>query len=157
MLLVVLHDDQTPYAEGVATTKLHGTPFDLKAHGARVIIQLRDMRQDLSIDFGTDCFGEMFRKFRVLDLTGEGGLYAKSSTLVELYGSVNIQNRCKREEGRSADSIPTFQYFQHSAVIDFSKSQALQDFSIDVHKCVESLEVVLLLHFFHESSLGDFV
>jgi hypothetical protein len=54
MLLVVLHDNQTPDAEDVAASQLHGSPLDLHTHGAGVVIDLGNVAQDLSVDFGAD-------------------------------------------------------------------------------------------------------
>jgi hypothetical protein len=38
VLLVVLHDDQAPDTERVSAAELHWPPFDLEAHGARVVV-----------------------------------------------------------------------------------------------------------------------
>lgn len=75
MLLVVLHNDQTSYAKSVPTAKLHRPPFDLETHGAGIIIQLRNVRQNLGIDFGTNSLRKVLGEFGILDLKWEGGLY----------------------------------------------------------------------------------
>ena len=83
MLLVVLHDDQAANAERVATAKLHRPPLYVKAHGARVIIELRNVRQDLSVHLGADGFGKMLGELWILHLAREGGLYTQRCSLIE--------------------------------------------------------------------------
>jgi hypothetical protein len=51
VLLVVLHNNQAPDAEDVAATKLDRSPFEFHTHGAGVVIDLRNVAQDLGIDF----------------------------------------------------------------------------------------------------------
>ena len=60
VLLVILHHNQAPNAEDVLTAELDRPPLDLHTHRAGVIIDLRDVAQNLSVNFGADGFGEMF-------------------------------------------------------------------------------------------------
>ena len=60
VLLVVLHDDQAPDAKGMVAAEFYGPPLNFHAHGARVVIYLRDVGEDLCVDFGADGLGEMF-------------------------------------------------------------------------------------------------
>jgi hypothetical protein len=90
VLLVVLHDDQAPDAENVVASKLDRTPFDLHAHGTRVIVDLGDVAKDMGVDFCADGFGEMFRELWVLDLTREGLLDTQSCSLIEFCHAVSI-------------------------------------------------------------------
>jgi hypothetical protein len=76
MLFVILHDNQTPDAKHVVAAQLDGPPFDLHAHGARVVVDLGYVAQDLCVDFGADGFGEMFAEFWVFDLARESAFYA---------------------------------------------------------------------------------
>lgn len=84
MLFVVLHNDQTSYAERVAAAELDRPPLDVKAHRARVIVELRNMREDLSVDFSTNGFCQVFRELRILYLSGKSGFDTESCSLVEL-------------------------------------------------------------------------
>lgn len=76
MLLVVLHDNQAPDAEDVAATKLNRSPFEFHTHGAGVVIDLRNVAQDLGIDFSADRFGKVLGELRVFNLTREGLFHA---------------------------------------------------------------------------------
>lgn len=71
MLLVILHDNQAPYAKDVIAAQFDGAPFYLHAHGTRVVVDLRDVGQDDGVDFCTDGFGEVFGELWVFDLAGE--------------------------------------------------------------------------------------
>lgn len=59
VLLVILHNNQTSDAKCVAAAKLHRPPLDLKAHGTGVVVDLGNVRENLRVDFGADCFGEV--------------------------------------------------------------------------------------------------
>jgi hypothetical protein len=79
-------------------------------------------------------FGEVFAKLGVRDLAWEGLFYAEGGAFVEFF--------CFWLEmllgGKEGENI-TFQDFEHGAVVDFAKSQALQDLTIDMHKHVQWL------------------
>ena len=60
MLLVVLHDDQAANAEDVVAAEFDWSPFDLHTHWARVVVDLRDIAENLCVHLRTDCFGEVF-------------------------------------------------------------------------------------------------
>lgn len=60
MLLIILHNNQAPDAEDMAAPKLDGSPFDLHAHGTGVVVDLGNVAQYLSVNLGTNSFGEMF-------------------------------------------------------------------------------------------------
>jgi hypothetical protein len=49
VLLVVLHDDQAADAKCMAAAEFDGPPLNLHAHGARVVVDLRHVRQDLGV------------------------------------------------------------------------------------------------------------
>ena len=85
MLLIVLHNNQAADAEGMPAAEFYGPPFDFEAHGTRVIVQLRDMRQNLVIDLGADGLCKMLREFGILDLARKRRLDTESSTLIEFY------------------------------------------------------------------------
>ena len=72
MLLVRLHDDQTPDAEGVATAELDGTPLDVHAHGTRVVVDLGYVREDLGVYFCADGLGQVLGEAGVGDGGGQG-------------------------------------------------------------------------------------
>jgi hypothetical protein len=58
-LLVVLHDDQASDAKGVVAAKFDGPPLEFHAHGARVVVYLWDVREDLCVHLGAHGFGEV--------------------------------------------------------------------------------------------------
>jgi hypothetical protein len=76
VLLVVLHDDQAPDAESMVAAKFYRPPLNLHAHGTRVVVYLRNVREDLCVYFCADGFGEMFGELWVFYLTGECRFYA---------------------------------------------------------------------------------
>jgi hypothetical protein len=92
VLLVVLHDNQAPNAEDVATSQLDRPPLDLHTHGAGVVIDLGNVAQDLSVDFGADSLCEMLRELWVLDLTRECLLHAESCAFVEFCKMISERN-----------------------------------------------------------------
>jgi hypothetical protein len=59
VLLVVLHDDQAPDAESMVATEFDRPPLDFHAHGAGIVVDLRDMGQDLCVDFGANGLGKV--------------------------------------------------------------------------------------------------
>ena len=71
MLFLVLHNDQAPDAKRVSATELHWPPLEVEAHGAGIVLELRNMRQDLSVNFGAHGLGEMFGKLWIFDLSRE--------------------------------------------------------------------------------------
>jgi hypothetical protein len=83
VLLIVLHDDQASYAKYMSTPEFYGPPFNLHAHGARVVVDLRNVGEDLRVDLRAYGFGEMLREFGVLDLPGEGLFHAEGGAFVE--------------------------------------------------------------------------
>jgi hypothetical protein len=44
----------------MVAAEFYGPPLNFHAHGARVVIYLRDVGEDLCVDFGADGLGEMF-------------------------------------------------------------------------------------------------
>jgi len=55
----------------MVAAKLYGPPLDLHAHRARVVVYLRDVREDLCVDLCADGFGEVFRELWVFYLARE--------------------------------------------------------------------------------------
>jgi hypothetical protein len=60
VLLIVLHDNQATNAEDVFAPELDRAPLDFHAHGTRVVVDLRNVAENLGIYFCADGFGEMF-------------------------------------------------------------------------------------------------
>jgi hypothetical protein len=83
MLFVILHDNQAPYAKSMFAAQLHGPPFNLHAHGARVIVDLGDVGQDGRVDFGAHGFGQVFGERWVGYLSRESAFYAEGGAFVE--------------------------------------------------------------------------
>lgn len=50
----------------------NGPPFDLKAHGAAVVVDLGDVAENLRVDFCADGFGEVLGEVGIFDLSWEG-------------------------------------------------------------------------------------
>jgi hypothetical protein len=68
----------------VLAAQFDGPPFNLHAHGARVVVDLGNVAEDLGVYFGADGFGEMLGELWVFDLAGEGLLYAEGGPFVKL-------------------------------------------------------------------------
>jgi hypothetical protein len=137
VLLLVLHDDQAANAENVPAAQFDRPPFDLHAHGARVVVDLGDVAEDLSVYFCADGFSEMLGELWVFNLAGEGLLYAEGGALVELYVLVSIEVSMNVERR-------TFQDLDHGAVIYLAEAQTLQNLAVDVHEHVECSQIVRL-------------
>jgi hypothetical protein len=69
----------------VVAAKFDGPPLEFHAHGARVVVYLWDVREDLCVYFGAHGFGEVLRELWVFYLARERGFYAQSCALVEFW------------------------------------------------------------------------
>jgi hypothetical protein len=67
----------------MSAPEFYGPPLDFHAHWTRIVVNLRNVGEDLRVDLGAYGFGEMLRKFGVLDLPGEGLFHAEGGTFVE--------------------------------------------------------------------------
>lgn len=85
MLLVRLHDYQTPDAKGMPTFQFYWSPLEIHAHGAAVVVELWDMGQNLRIHLRTDVFGKVLGELRIRDGRGDRGLDSKGSAFVKFY------------------------------------------------------------------------
>jgi hypothetical protein len=83
VLFIRLHDDQTPDAEDVPAAQLHRPPLQLHAHGARVVVEQRHVRNHRRVDLRAHGFCEVLGKLGELDLLGEGRFHAQCGLLVE--------------------------------------------------------------------------
>jgi hypothetical protein len=70
----------------VFAAQTHGPPFELKAHGTTVVVDLRHVANDLRVDFCAHGFGEVGGELGVFDLSERGSSYAKSGLFVEFWG-----------------------------------------------------------------------
>jgi hypothetical protein len=86
LLLLRLHDDQTPNAKDVSAGELDGSPLDFHAGGAAVVVDLRDVAEDLAVHLCADGFGEVFGEGGVDDLFGDCGFDVEGGAFVELCG-----------------------------------------------------------------------
>lgn len=73
----------------MSAAQLYGSPLDLEAHGAGIIVQLGNVRKDLRVDLGANRFCKMFRELWIFHLAGEGGFHTKSRAFIELYKLVS--------------------------------------------------------------------
>jgi hypothetical protein len=77
----------------VAASQFHGSPLDLHAHGTRVVVDLRDVAEDLGGHFCADRFGEVFAELGVFDLARKCLFDSECCSLVEFYLSISVSWR----------------------------------------------------------------
>ena len=83
ILRIVLHDDEAADAEDVAAGEPDGPPLEIHAHGARVVLDLGHVGEDLGVDLCADGAGEVLGELGIGDLLGDRGLYAQGGAFVE--------------------------------------------------------------------------
>ena len=86
MLLIILHNNEAANAKHMLAAQLNRAPFYLHAHGARVVVDLGYVAQDLRVYFCAHGFGEVFGELGVGDLAGEGLFDAEGGAFVEFWG-----------------------------------------------------------------------
>jgi hypothetical protein len=96
VLLIVLHDNQASYTKHMSTPEFDRPPLDFHAHWTRIVVNLRNVGEDLRVDLRAYGFGEMLRELGVLDLPGEGLFHAEGGAFVEFCyrGLVNRSSGC---------------------------------------------------------------
>jgi hypothetical protein len=67
----------------MSAPEFYGPPLDFHAHWTRIVVNLRNVGEDLRVDLGAYGFGEMLREFGVFHLTGKSLFYTEGSAFVE--------------------------------------------------------------------------